>query len=133
MAESSAENSINESSVILMQSLTIRTLLAVAALSFSTVVASAATSPNPDKAYPRTAALSKHPQRVLVSFRNVSGQHRDVVIGNQRFSVSPFDNLTLSVAVGSAIYERSDMNSKVDGKQLLVASSGVNRHTILLP
>lgn len=114
-----------------MQTLTIRAFLAAVVLS-GTVAASAAAPANPDKAYPLTPS-AKRPQLVLVSFRNLSGQHRDIAIGGQRFPVSPSSELTLRIAVGSTVYERSDMNTRIDGKPLLTVGTDINRHTILLP
>jgi len=72
------------------------------------------------------------PTEVLLTFENHTSQDREVVIGNQLFKVEYNRSIRLAVPVGSVVRVYSEMNSKLNGQQLLQVSTNDANRTIEL-
>jgi hypothetical protein len=110
-----------------------RSILAVVVLATSIAAPlSAVASTRATFTNPTNTRHQVRPADVLVTFRNVTSQDRELVIGDQSFRVHNDAKITIAVPVGSVIRVYSQTNSKVNGQQLMQVSEADANSTVVL-
>ena len=106
-----------------------RSMILVLALSAPSLAFATPNYTSPINNVPSAAKAAK-PQRVTVSFFNSTLNKCRVHIGEASYTVAPFEQIKLEIAVGSKVKVDSEMNSKIaqtmqasasdDGRQVFI-------------
>jgi hypothetical protein len=70
---------------------------------------------------------SDKPQYVVLTFQNVSGQHRTIVVSGTSYAVPTDRELTLAMRVGTEVFVSSDQNRKISGVLVQASASDGQR------
>ncbi len=110
-----------------------RSILAVVVLAASIAAPlSAVASTRTTFTSPTNTRHQAKPADVLVTFRNITSQDRELVIGDKSYKVRNDATMTIFVPVGSLIRVYSQTNSKVNGQPLMQVSETDDKSTVVL-
>jgi hypothetical protein len=110
-----------------------RSIVAVVTLAVSIAAPlSAVASTRTTFTSPTSTRHQARPADVLMTFRNITSQDRELVIGDQSFKVRNATGVSISVPVGSVIRVYSQTNSKVNGQELMLVSAADANSTVVL-
>ncbi len=102
-------------------------VLAVALAAPASAVAATPTYSNP-----LTNRNHAQEAEVMVTFVNRSLEEREVRIGNHQYRMLPLTEFNTFVPVGSPVFVYSDVNTKVNGQELMRVSANDAGTSVLL-
>jgi hypothetical protein len=100
------------------------------ALALAAPVSAVAATPNYSN--PMTTARHQAEQVVFMTFVNYTTQDREVVIGDKKYKIEYHSIAHVYAPVGSPVFVYSEMNSKVNGQELMRVSANDRDTSVFL-
>ncbi len=100
-------------------------ILALALAAPVSAVASTSTYSNP-----MISMRHQNVQEVCLTFKNYSVQDRELVIGDKKYKLASVSGIHIYVPVGSPVFVYSEMNTNVNGQELMRVSANDADKTI---
>jgi len=100
----------------------------ILALALAAPVSAVASTPTYSD--PMSSMRHQNVQEVFITFVNYTVQDREVVIGNLKYKISCLSKIHVHAPVGSPVFVYSEMNSKVNGQELMRVSANDENKSI---